>query len=168
MVSEKYEKLLQKAIEKVNEFKQETGPTLHKAIDLISNELADAEELSIDEARLLARSLKRDLLAAATHMKENKNELKSWLDFDISLIETTLLNAFLEAADKTTVELNQLQEEAMSSEYRTGEVIGPATLQCDHCGERIHFHQPGHIPPCPKCKQTHFHRYIPADIADTE
>ena len=22
----------------------------------------------------------------------------------------------------------------------------------------LHFHNPGHIPPCPKCNNTHFHR----------
>ncbi len=165
-VSKNYTKLLKNAINKVNKFKQESGPALHKAIDLVSNEYVEAEELSIDEAQQLASSLKRDLIATAHHMKNNATDLKSWLDFDIAMIEETLLSAFLDAADKTTVELSQLQTEAMSAEYKTGEIIGISTLRCDNCGERLHFHKPGHIPPCPKCKHTRFHRFNPAASTD--
>lgn len=159
VVSKNYEKLLHKAMEKVREFKNETGPALHHAIDLVSGEMAKAEELSIEEAQELASSLKRDLVDAAHHLKDNKDELKSWWDVDISIIEKTLLNAFLEAADKTTVELSQLQEKAMNAEYKTGEIIGISTLRCDNCEELLHFHKPGHIPPCPKCQHTSFHRF---------
>ena len=157
-IGEKYENLLHKAMNKLREFREETGPALHKSIDIVSNELAEAEELSLDEARELAASLKRDLLHAAHHLKENKDELKSWLGFDIAYIEETLLNAFLDAADKTTVQLAELQSHALTAEYHTGEVVGISTLRCDNCGAILHFHKPGHIPPCPKCKHTVFHR----------
>lgn len=29
---------------------------------------------------------------------------------------------------------------------------------CDKCNAFLHFHKPGHIPPCAKCHGTHFHR----------
>ncbi len=161
-VSKNYTTLLKKAIDEVNKFKRETGPALHKAIDLVSTELVDAEELTVDEAQQLASSLKRDLIATAQHLKDNATDLKSWLDFDITMIEKTLLSAFLDAADKTTVELSQLQAEAMLAEYKTGEIIGISTLQCDNCGERLHFYKPGNIPPCTKCQHNHFHRFTPA------
>lgn len=158
-VSKNYEKILHKAIERANSFTHKTGPALHKAIDIVSNELADAEELTIDEAQQLAKSLKRDLIDAAHHLTRNKDELKSWLNIDIALIEDTLLEAFLDAADKTTVELKQIEANAATSEYHTGEIIGISTLYCDNCGEELHFQKPGHIPPCPKCQHTRFHRH---------
>lgn len=157
-ISKNYEKLLKKAITKFEEFKDENAPTFHKAIDLVTKDLIKTEDMTLDEARHLAGSLKRDLLDAAHHLSDNKDELKSWLDFDITFIEQSLLSAFLDAADKTTVELAQFQAEAMSANYKTGEVVGISTLKCDNCGELLHFHKPGHIPPCPKCKQTLFHR----------
>ena len=40
----------------------------------------------------------------------------------------------------------------------TGEVTGAGTLVCDKCGEKLHFHKAGKIPPCPKCHATQFHR----------
>ncbi|MCK5669240.1 MAG: hypothetical protein KAI15_09155, partial [Gammaproteobacteria bacterium] len=40
----------------------------------------------------------------------------------------------------------------------TGEIAGFGTLVCDECGEKLHFHKSGHIPPCPKCHKTSFHR----------
>ncbi len=40
----------------------------------------------------------------------------------------------------------------------TGEIIGAGTLVCDQCGEKLHFHKAGKIPPCPKCHGTTFHR----------
>jgi len=136
----------------------ENGPVLHNAIDLVTHELTKTEEITLEEAQQLASSLKRDVVDAAQHLTENKDELKSWLDFDIEFIEQNLLSAFLSAADKTTVELQHFQDEAMLSEYKTGEIIGIATLQCDECGELLHFQKAGHIPPCPKCQHTIFHR----------
>ena len=157
-VSENYEKLLNAVVNKIDEFKNENGPVLHKAIDLMTHELIKTEDITLEEAQQLASSLKRDVVDAAHHLTENKDELKSWLDFDIKFIEQNLLNAFLNAADKTTLELQHFQDEAMQSEYKTGEIIGMATLRCDECGELLHFKKAGHIPPCPKCQHTIFHR----------
>jgi Zn finger protein HypA/HybF involved in hydrogenase expression len=51
-----------------------------------------------------------------------------------------------------------LKMQAELAEYHSGEIIGLGTLACDKCGEKLHFHNPGRIPPCPKCHGTHFHR----------
>ncbi len=162
VVSKNYTKLLNNAMAKFNSLQHESGSSFFKAIDIVGNELADAEELSVDETRQLASSLKNDLSSAAEYLKSNKDDLKSWLDLDVTIIEKTLLNAFLDAADKTTVELSQLQTDAIMAEYKSGELIGIAILKCDNCGELLHFHKPSRIPPCPKCQHSHFHRFIPS------
>jgi NADH pyrophosphatase NudC (nudix superfamily) len=46
----------------------------------------------------------------------------------------------------------------MANEYHTGEITGIGTLFCDNCGHSLHFSKTGHIPPCPHCSHTRFHR----------
>ncbi|MDH5595020.1 MAG: zinc ribbon-containing protein, partial [Gammaproteobacteria bacterium] len=48
-------------------------------------------------------------------------------------------------------------------EWHTGEVVGVGTLRCKACGELLHFHATGHIPPCPKCQKTVFNRVSHSD-----
>ena len=91
-------------------------------------------------------------------MQETGGDFKKWLAIDIAMIEDYLFERFKEAADQTTVELLKLKQSAESAEYHTGEVTGPGILMCDECGEQLHFHKAGHIPPCPKCKHSRFHR----------
>jgi hypothetical protein len=157
-----YELLLAKAIEEIRQAEDKSGPALHHLIDKISAELNGVEFLTDEQLRQLTSGLKRDLVDAADHISGQGKDFKSWLSFDMELIEDTLLGLFMDAADRTTVELAELKAEAMVAGYQTGEVIGFGTLVCDSCGETLHFHKPGHIPPCPKCKATHFHRTLEA------
>ncbi len=157
-----YELLLKKAIEEIRQTEDKSGPALHRLIDKISSELSGVEYLTDEQLRQLTTGLKRDLVDAADHISAEGRDIRSWLSFDMELIEDTLLGLFMDAADKTTIELARLKAEAMVAGYQTGEVIGMGTLVCDECGETLNFHKPGHIPPCPKCKATHFHRTLEA------
>ena len=70
-----------------------------------------------------------------------------------------VIHALLETADKTTLALLRMKKNAHQPyDYHTGEIAGFGTLICDECGEKLHFHKAGHIPPCPKCHKTSFHR----------
>lgn len=155
-----YALLLEKAIDEIRQTEDKSGPALHRLIDKISSELTGVEYLTDEQLQQLATGLKRDLVDAADHMSTEGKDIRSWLSFDMELIEDTLLGLFMDAADKTTVELAELKAEAMAAGYHTGEIIGFGTLVCDECGEILNFHKPGHIPPCPKCKATHFHRTL--------
>jgi hypothetical protein len=157
-----YELLLEKAIAEIRQAEDKSGPALHRLIDKISSELNGVEYLTDEQLQQLTSGLKRDLVDAADHISKKGRDFRSWLTFDMELIEDTLLGLFMDAADKTTVELAELKVEAMAAGYQTGEIIGFGTLMCDDCGETLHFHKPGHIPPCPKCKATHFHRTLEA------
>jgi len=154
-VSEAYEASLEKALHKSRQF----DTSIHNLLDDADNDLKTPSKFSlIDETIKLEQSIKRDLLDAAHHMNETGKELKDWLGFDLTLIKNELWEKFTEAADKTTLELLKLKLVAANAEYHTGEVIGLGTLSCDQCGATLHFHKPGHIPPCGKCNGTHFHR----------
>ena len=49
-------------------------------------------------------------------------------------------------------------ENAVNIKYYSGEITGLGTLECDQCGENVHFQKPGKIPICAKCNGTVFHR----------
>ena len=131
---------------------------LHHIIDEVRDDIAALNTFSKDEAALLKAYVQRDLTDAANYLDSTGKELKDWLGFDLELIESGLWSKFSAAADKTTLELLQIQQQALSVGYSTGELAGIGTLLCDQCATPLHFHKPGHIPPCPKCHHTHFHR----------
>ncbi len=154
-----YETMLERSATEYRKLEKKTGPALHSLIDNAKEKAVELEELTEEEASRLSEYLKRDLSDAAFYISEQGKELKDWLGFEDSLLATELLDLFLQAADPTTVEMNELKLElAANALYQTGEVTGPGALVCDSCGEVLHFHKAGRIPPCPKCHKTAYHR----------
>ncbi len=151
-LSSSYESSLEKAL---HQSKQD-DTSIHQLLE--EDNPKSSNQLYSDEIGKIKRSIKRDLIDAAQHMSETGKELKDWLGFDIALIKTELWLSFTEATDKTTLELLKLKQIAAQAEYHTGEIIGLGTLTCDTCKASLHFHKPGHIPPCSKCHGTRFHR----------
>ena len=154
-----YETMLERSATEFRKLEKKTGPALHSLIDNAKAKAVELGEVTEDEAAHLAEYLKRDLSDASFYISEHGRELKDWLGFEDSLIAAELLDVFLQAANPTTVEMNELKLElAAQSIYKTGEVTGPGALACDECGEVLHFHKAGRIPPCPKCHKTSYHR----------
>ena len=153
VVGEAYESLLEKALQKAHQ----TGTFVHDTFDEVRDELAALYKFGDDEIVKLEKYVRRDLVDAAQHLDKTGN-LRDWLGFDVALIKSEFWKLFSEAADQTTVALNRLKLQAANAEYHGGELVGLGTLVCDQCGQKLHFHKPGHIPPCPKCNNTHFHR----------
>ena len=154
-----YETMLERSAEEYRKLEKKIGPALHTFIDNAKAKAIELEELTEEEAAQIAEYLKRDLADAAFYISEQGREIRDWLDFEDSLIATELLDMFLQAADPTTVEMNALKLELIAqSTYKTGEITGPGALVCDACGEVLHFHKAGRIPPCPKCHETTYHR----------
>ena len=157
-LGEAYELLLEKTLAEAHKAKIKSGPALHQLIDDIAEESSDIAELAGEEAEKIGEYLKRDLTDAANFIDKTGKELKDWLGFDLMYLKDRLREDFSKAADQTTIELLKLKQQAEEAGYNTGEITGPGTLKCDQCGEKLHFHKAGHIPPCPKCQATHFHR----------
>lgn len=154
-VDQAYESSLENALNK----SKQTDTSIPDLLDSVDADNKSSSEFNImDEAIRLEQSIKRDLLDAAQHMNETGKELKDWLGFDLILIKNELWQKFTEATDKTTLALLKLKYIAENAEYHTGEIIGLGTLICDKCKSPLHFHKPGHIPPCGKCCGTCFHR----------
>ncbi|HFD79178.1 MAG TPA: hypothetical protein ENK05_02135 [Gammaproteobacteria bacterium] len=158
-LGEAYELMLERAMEGFRKLTGKSGPALHEEIDKARDTAVERGELSQEDADKVAGYLKRDLGHAARYRSETGKELKDWLGFEVDLIENEIFDLFMQAADKTTVELLELKEMAeLASTYHTGEIAGPGTLVCENCGEKLHFRKAGRIPPCPKCHGTVFRR----------
>lgn len=156
-----YETMYERVAERLKDAKEHTGPLLHKFIDEARDKAVKLDELTEEDAEKLTVWLKRDLDDAIDHLAETDDKLKDWLGFETTLLESAFLQMLLETADQTTLELLRMKENAkLPSTYHTGEVTGPGTLICEECGEKLHFHRAGHIPPCPQCHKTVFHRIL--------
>lgn len=153
-ITNAYELLLKESLSKVHQ----TSGDFHKIISEVRKKSAELKNFSEHEVAKIENYLKRDLIDAASYLSKTRQELKDWLGFDLALIEQGLWQGFSSAVDKTTLELLQLKENAAYAEYHTGELTGLGMLICDQCNRHLHFYKPGHIPPCPDCSGTKFHR----------
>lgn len=156
-----YEKLYENIVKELQESKEKTAEVFHKIIDTARDKAVELGEISSDDASKLADYLRRDLGDAINSVSETGRELKDWLGFETTLLETEILDRLLDVADPTIVEWTKLKLESQPAPaWHTGEITGPGTLVCDNCGEKVHFYRAGKIPPCPKCHETSFHREI--------
>jgi len=159
VLGEAYERMFERAAENFHKAEDKSGVALHRLIDDAKDKAIDLEELSEEDAEKVSDYLKRDLGEAASHLSKTGLELKDWLGFETSLLESGILDLLFRASDPTTLELLKMRESAQSATgYHSGEITGPGTLVCDGCGEKLQFYKAGKIPPCPKCQATKFHR----------
>lgn len=159
-----YERMLERARELLGETRDDLKPKVQMALDDAAEKATELGELTREEAEKIGDYLKRDLHSAGEYLaSEEAKDLSNWLRFDIELVEDRIIDALSLLADPTQVELAQLAEQAQLAAWRTGEITGPGTLTCVSCGETLHFHKTGRIPPCPKCKGTTFSRTFDKD-----
>ncbi len=145
----------------LEQVEREVLPNLQRSIEQAAEKAVDLGELTREEAQMIGGYLKRDLEDVGHHLATTGHDLGAWLRFDLELIENRLLELFRAAADKTRLEMLSFQEEVeRATHYHSGEITGPGTLQCDHCGKQQHFHATAHIPPCSQCQSSTFTRLV--------
>ena len=136
-----------------------TQDGMFDAVEKSAEKASELVELSREEVDKVADYLRRDLHDAATFMAESGRQLGDWLHFDMALVEKEVIARFANAADRTKLELDQLNYDLEAAlHYKTGQITGIGTLECESCGHTLHFHKTGRIPPCPKCYATQFVR----------
>lgn len=156
-----YESMYEDTVKELKLAEEKSAPALKSMVEKAKAKVIEAEEISKEDADKLAGYLNRDITDTINYLSTTGKELKDWLGFETTFLETELVDSLLDIADPTTVELTKLRLESVPAPaFHTGEVTGPGTLVCNHCGERLHFYKAGKIPPCPKCKGTDFHRHI--------
>ena len=160
-----YQQMMERARSHLEEFEQAEKaafPQLSASIEHAAEKAVELGELTREEARLIGGYLRRDLEDAGYYLATTGRDLKEWMRFDLELIEERLLDFFRRGVDQSRLELSvfgaALLEEAQVKRYRSGEVTGPGTLRCERCGERVVFHAPALIEPCPVCEGIGFVR----------
>ena len=134
-------------------------PVVLHALDKAKATIHDLGELSREEAELVREFVLKDLYSAGRVLKEEGREIADWLRMDALYLEDRVLDRISHLGNQTAEELHHIEEMATEfGEWRTGEITGAGTLVCNACGQHIHFDKPGHIPPCPKCGDSHYHR----------
>jgi hypothetical protein len=159
ILSEVYETMYEQVADNLHKAKRQSSTLVRDLIEEAVEKVVKVEGIAADDAEKLATWLRRDFDDVINYVSETDYAVKDWLGFETSLIKNELIKAMLDTADKTTLALLRMKENAHKPyDYHTGEVTGLGTLICDECGEKLHFHKAGHIPPCPKCHNTSFHR----------
>jgi hypothetical protein len=154
-----YDKLGERAQEFLGQAKRGALPQLRQLIEQARDKAVELGELTREEAERIGEYLHRDVSDAAEYLSYTGKSLGDWLNFDLDLAETRVMEMFRTMADHTRLELDQIAERARrSQELHTGEIVSPGTLQCVECNRELHFRSTGHIPPCPACHQTVFRR----------
>lgn len=158
-LAEKLAAAYNRMLERTRETMDKAGKGLGEAVDGAMEKATELGELTREEAELISIYVMRDLEDAAKFVDDSGKELGDWLRFDLELVENSVLDIFSQMVDHTRQALTEIEQRANAiGEWKTGEVCGIGTLQCKSCGELLHFHQTGHIPPCPKCHGTTFRR----------
>lgn len=161
ILSEVYETMYEHVAENLHKAKEKSGSLVHELIEEAREKAVKVEDIADEDAEKLVTWLRRDFDDVVNYVSETDYAVKDWLGFETSLIKSEFIQAMLNTADKTTLALLRMKENAHEPyEYHTGEIAGLGTLICDECGEKLHFHKAGHIPPCPKCRNTRFHRIL--------
>jgi len=151
-----YSELLQH----LHETMEETLHSFTDALEISKDKTRESHDLTDEEAEQVSGFVKRDVEHAAHNLEQeaDNESLAEWFKFDIEMIENFALDAFLSVADKTRIELAQLEQRAIKHSYQAGEITGPGTFVCEACGKEIAFKTPSEIPECPVCQAKTFVR----------
>ncbi|MFK5985572.1 MAG: zinc ribbon-containing protein [Pseudomonadota bacterium] len=154
-----YDTMMEQLSAWVEKTDETAGPLLTNGIQDAEKFMHDLGKWSKDEIDLLSRYIKRDIHDVAVNLEKQNKSLAEWLQFDVQLIESKLLEVFSTMTDKTRLELNKLSHLAEREHiWHTGEVTSVGTITCKQCKTQLHYQKAGRIPPCPKCHKTEFVR----------
>lgn len=130
------------------------------ALEIARGKTNEQSDLTNEEIEQVSGYVKRDLDCAADILNaESENSFSDWLKFDVNLIENFALDAFMDLADKTRLELAMLEQKAKSYRpYHSGEITSPGTFVCEECAKEIAFKSTSQIPQCPNCQAKTFIR----------
>jgi len=129
---------------------------IEEAVEL---ELA-AEEMTRDEMDLLTAYLKRDLKQLGYYAHETGEGIAAWLNFDLNILEKTVMDKLLALADQTRIDQERLREQLANEEdeYVAGEVAAAGTFQCQACAQNQRLLQTDILNACESCGATLFKR----------
>ena len=79
--------------------------------------------------------------------------------FNASMLKLSLVKLVINSADRTTIDLLQLQSNnLLPDEYHAEELVSAGTLYCDHCGMPVEYTMPSFLETCRHCGYNTFRK----------
>lgn len=161
-----YDRILDNLIQKLDDTGIKTWEFIEQQIEeAVAIEQA-AEDLTADEASLLAAYLRRDLRSLGHTLHEVGATLAQWLRFDLDVLERAVSERLLAVADRSRIDYELLREQLDHGEaqYLSGEVTVAGTLRCMECGTEQQLETSAIIRPCSGCAGLVFERPLPTRV----
>jgi Zn finger protein HypA/HybF involved in hydrogenase expression len=156
-LAEQYDKLASKFNELYLAGKERGREAMTVALEKAREQLTELGELGKEQGEELKQYLARDLdqtISDAQHLGEEAKER-----FHPARLGAGALSSLATVLELTSNALHSLSDKTKETlTYRTGEMTSAGTLTCQACGQKVHLKETGHIPPCPKCNGTLFHK----------
>lgn len=128
------------------------------AVDRAVVQLKEMGGYTADAINKVADTVKKDLASAAVKMGPE------WQRFSAKSADSFAVwrdrgRGFLAGAATAVGEwLQQAGRRFEQQSYRAGEMTASGSFECTACGEKLSLAQPGHLPPCPNCRNLEFRR----------
>lgn len=152
-----YEKLAERSKALMEEAEEKTVKVVGIAIDKAKEEMVAAGDFSHEQGERLKTFLQRDLFFSLRDASKAEDVAKEVLEphrvvAGIQSLMASTLETVGEKLEDWAAKLNE------GLNFKTGEMTTPGTLICKGCEKKIKMHKMGHIPPCPECCGTEFHK----------
>jgi hypothetical protein len=136
---------------------------IQHAFDTALEKIHTAGLYAADTISKISDTTKKDMANLVAHMEpgwekysaKTADLFEAWRDRGSSYIAN--------AAAAVGEWSKQVGAKAERQVYRSGEVTYGGTLECNACKERITLETAAHIPLCPACRNTEFHRIHASD-----
>lgn len=132
-----------------------------RAMEKAQSEFSALGEFSATQSELMKKYLTRDLEQTMIDVQEKAHALSDEAKDKLqpSRLRAGALSSLAYVLDHTSDALHSLMHKTIDAiTYTTGEITSAGSLTCQECGSKMHFKKTGHIPPCPKCSGTLFHK----------
>lgn len=155
-----YNRVLERVDNALAALEERTWETVKDEIDKAVEFEEGLGELTQDELELLKAYVRRDLQEMRHYLQETGDGVAGWLGIDLSVMEAKARDLLLSIADKTQVELVELEQRLQhdSGSYMAGEIACAGMLQCLNCGHMVCLVETTEIEPCHHCGQSYFKR----------
>lgn len=155
-----YDRVLQRLTSVLDQAELRTWDYVQEKIEeAVEIELV-AEEMTRDEIDLLTAYLKRDLKQLGYYAHETGEGLAAWLNFDLNVLEQSIVDNLLALADQTRIDQERLREQLANEEddYLAGEIAAVGTFECKSCQAVVQLKQTSVLMPCANCGSEYFQR----------
>jgi len=107
-----------------------------------------------EDVSRVGESIRRDWLDAIRYTRE-----QTLKNLDLERVQVGVMGFLARLARSAGAQLEQFADRVSERlTYKTGEIAGAGTLVCEKCGQQLVLERPKRVPPCPKCRHTHFSR----------